>query len=526
MVPGGRSWHTRDPRLRRHSISGVDLLQLRRSRWFLAALGGLGALVLPALVATAWEGSRLPGTYSVMELGFADFGGGPRPALAHDHSAHDHGTGPQRLLTQLREPAGGEPDFRATLTARTATVRLASGKTVEALTFDGRVPGPELRVRQNELVEITLVNRDVERGVAIHWHGVDVPNAADGVAGVTQDAVLPGERYTYRFRARQAGTYWYHSHQASADQVKRGLYGAFVVVPEHEPARKREADITLLAHKLAGEDVLGASDRLERRTVARGTDVRLRLVNSSDFPKRFVLTGSPFRVVAIDGTDVNEPGLLRGETLEVAAGGRYDVAFTMPRTPVRLDLVASSAGLLLSPDGRGDLPAAEGGPSFDPAVYGRPGPTPFGARSSFDRGFTLDIDDGLGFFDGRFGKQWTINGKKHDAMPMLVVREGDLVKVTISSGTRAVHPMHLHGHHMLVLSRDGVPTRGSPWWVDTLDVKKGETYELAFRADNPGLWMFHCHNLAHAADGLGTHVVYEGVITPFVVGGRARNQPE
>ncbi len=107
----------------------------------------------------------------------------------------------------------------------------------------------------------------------------------------------------------------------------------------------------------------------------------------------------------------------------------------------------------------------------------------------------------------------------------LVVREGELVRITVSSETRAVHPMHLHGHHMLVLRRNGSPVR-TPWWVDTLDVRRGESYELAFRANNPGVWMFHCHNLDHAADGLTLHVAYAGVTTPFRVGGSERNDPE
>ena len=114
------------------------------------------------------------------------------------------------------------PDFRRTLTAKKATVELRSGRRIQALTYEGRVPGPELVVRQGDLVEVTLVNQDISEGVAIHWHGVDLPNREDGVPGVTQDAVRPGERYTYRFRAEQVGTFWYHSHQTAAKQVRRG----------------------------------------------------------------------------------------------------------------------------------------------------------------------------------------------------------------------------------------------------------------------------------------------------------------
>jgi FtsP/CotA-like multicopper oxidase with cupredoxin domain len=89
-----------------------------------------------------------------------------------------------------------------------------------------------------------------------------------------------------------------------------------------------------------------------------------------------------------------------------------------------------------------------------------------------------------------------------------------------------VHPMHLHGHHVLVLSRDGQPASGSPWWADSLDVRPGESYEVAFVADNPGIWSDHCHTLPHAVDGLVAHIMYEGVSTPFTINGAAGNQPE
>jgi FtsP/CotA-like multicopper oxidase with cupredoxin domain len=77
-----------------------------------------------------------------------------------------------------------------------------------------------------------------------------------------------------------------------------------------------------------------------------------------------------------------------------------------------------------------------------------------------------------------------------------------------------------------VLSRDGVATTGSPWWVDSLEVDTGETWEIAFRADNPGIWMDHCHNLPHAAEGLVAHLMYDGVSSSFLVGATAGNRPE
>jgi len=98
--------------------------------------------------------------------------------------------------------------------------------------------------------------------------------------------------------------------------------------------------------------------------------------------------------------------------------------------------------------------------------------------------------------------------------------------VRLSNHSGDAHPMHLHGHHAVVLARNGVPATGSPWWVDSLTVGNGETYDVTFVADNPGIWMDHCHNLVHAAEGLLAHLMYAGVTTPFVIGGHADNDPE
>ena len=107
-----------------------------------------------------------------------------------------------------------------------------------------------------------------------------------------------------------------------------------------------------------------------------------------------------------------------------------------------------------------------------------------------------------------------------------MVREGDIVKMKFVNRGFMDHPMHLHGHHILVLKRNGELVEGSPWWTDTLNVAPGETYEAAFEADNPGLWMDHCHNLDHAAAGMSMHLMYEGGYTPYEIGSATVNKHE
>jgi FtsP/CotA-like multicopper oxidase with cupredoxin domain len=354
---------------------------------------------------------------------------------------------------------------------------------------------------------------------------------------------MPGQTYTYRFRAEQTGTYWYHSHQQSLEEVREGLYGTLIVDPKTPAAQPPEKDISVAAHIWEGEQpqadggrtgktvLFGSSDTLEKQTVAPGTTVRLRLINTDTDLMTFYLAGTPFKVAAIDGTNLNAPTDLQDVSLPLAAGGRYDITFTMPDAPVLLRTKAeqaSQAGLLFSAagDGDGTIPAIRKGPAFDPATYGSPAPTPFGLQSRFDRNFVMVLDQRMGFYDGQFRYMYTINGRSFPDTPMFMVQQGELVKTTFVNHSAANHPMHLHGHHMLVLSRNGKPASGSPWWTDTLNVGPGETYEVAFRADNPGIWMDHCHNLQHASVGMMVHLAYEGVTTPFAVGRATGNHPE
>jgi FtsP/CotA-like multicopper oxidase with cupredoxin domain len=492
----------------------------RRLALRIVAVAGVVLLLgLVGFIGKAWWDSRLPSTYSVMSFGTHDYGGGDEPTL---HTGHNGSTAVS--VADLHGPATGAPDARFELVARSADVRLSSGRTIKALTFNGTSPGPELRVRQGDLVEIELANADVEQGVTIHWHGVDVPNAEDGVAGVTQNAVLPGEEYTYRFRADQVGTFWYHTHQVSSKDVRRGLFGVLVIEPRMAPVAG--LDLVAAVHTFEGVPTINGSDELERLKVEPGTPVRLRHVNTDGFGQQVTVTGTPFRVVAIDGTNLIGPTPMENRTIPLAGGGRIDLSFPMPASPVRATLLKSNAGLALSADGRATPPETIAGPDFDPLGYGQPKETGYGPTVDYDRRFELKVTRKPGFFDGRPGRQWAINDGIYPDVPVFVVEEGDLVELTITNDTNVVHPMHLHGHHVLVLSRDGVPSTGSPWWSDTLNVLPGESYVVAFRADNPGIWMDHCHNLPHAAEGLTMHVAYAGVSTPFLVGGDHDNAPE
>ena len=153
------------------------------------------------------------------------------------------------------------------------------------------------------------------------------------------------------------------------------------------------------------------------------------------------------------------------------------------------------------------------------------GPVPDWANGPYDVEASQVLDRLIRVVGGVPRLADTINAAAFPSIQPIVVEEGDTVAVTIVNRGTETHPMHLHGHHMLVISRDGVDADGA-LWLDTVDVRPGETWRVVFVADNPGLWMDHCHNLEHAAAGMVMHLAYEGVTSPFELGGEHGNAPE
>jgi FtsP/CotA-like multicopper oxidase with cupredoxin domain len=517
----------------------------------------LAALVVLLPVGLFWKASLVPGTYSVMDMGYADYGGGPHAAsIAGGHQnmpAMPHGQVHGQSVAALTGPARGRAQVSVTLVARKGRFRLASGQPVDGYTLNGRSPGPQIRAVQGQLVQVKLVNESVPDGITLHWHGLDVPNAEDGVAGVTQDAVPPGGSYTYRFVAKQAGTFWYHSHQVSHEQVQRGLLGPLVIT--RGPARqdadaggasgaaKGDAhatvaagrsgaatmDLVALTHLYGGLRTVNGRSGITTIEAPPGSSARVRVINTDNGPMSAWVTGAPYRLVAVDGTDVNGPTLVRDAAVSVTAGGRADLEVTVPADGSAARVVlGGNATLVLGPAGASTAPVVTGprpSRTLDLLTYGSPRPLGFDPASA-DRHFEYSIGRSPGFSRGVPGLWWTINGHRFPDVPMYVVARGDVVRMRVVNRSGDVHPMHLHGHHAVVLRRNGVPSTGSPWWVDSLNVGNGETYEIGFVADNPGIWMDHCHNLPHASQGLVAHLMYEGVTEPFRVGGDADNRSE
>ncbi len=291
------------------------------------------------------------------------------------------------------------------------------------------------------------------------------------------------------------------------------------------PAEPSLRDVVALLHTYDGTATLNGREGDVPVPAEPGERLRVRVVNTDNGPEH-AWTSSPYTVLAVDARDVNGPTPVRDRSVVVTAGGRVDLEVVVPDdgSAVRLQ-VGPSTALVLGPEGgeAPQLPQPED--ELDLLGYGSPAPLGFDPGDA-DRDFEYSIGRRPGFVGGRPGFWWTVNGNLWPDVPMYTLAEGDVVTMEIDNHSGDVHPMHLHGHHAVVLSRNGEAATGSPWWFDSLNVKDGERFEIAFVADNPGVWMDHCHNLEHARDGLVAHLMYAGVTTPFRVGGDHENHPE
>ncbi|MDQ0060909.1 multicopper oxidase family protein [Paenibacillus harenae] len=438
----------------------------------------------------------------------------------HAHGAAipvtNNGALAMRACNEIIAEASEAPLREFRLTAAQAVKELDNGKSAKVWAFNGLVPGPELRVTEGDRVRIVLNNKDINEGVTVHWHGIVLPCSQDGVAGVSQNAVKPGEQFTYEFEAGHPGTYWYHSHQASSEQVKKGLLGKLIVEPKNDAFDYDEED-SLLIQQLNGTYLMNGSTKDWNIEAAPGSTVRVRVINAANETDTVSVNGAAYRIIAMDGHDLNEPGLLDNYEFRMGAGQRYDLLLQIPQQGKVI--VASKKSGLKATLGTGSDPVISSDPSlFSFVDYGKPVSDKSKARLSFDRNYSVTLDQNL-FVN-------TINGKSFHEIPPMMVEEGDHVKITITNAGGGDHPFHLHGHVFRVLSRNGQPLSGSPVYLDTLLTQKGEAFEVHVIADNPGLWMMHCHDLMHASMGMSMMFNYEGVTTPYRVGTKSGNLPD
>ncbi len=312
--------------------SSARAATLSRRRFL--ALAGLGTSV--GLTACVQNASVVPPVVSTLAPTGHD--GMPAPTAAADGAAEMdamHKAGVETFVANVgQSDSFWVPRLEATLedgvkvfevTCTEGPWETMPGQTVPAMMYNGRVPGPEIRITEGDQVRV-ICHNEMSQSTSIHFHGVLVPNSMDGVPFITQDPILPGGTFTYEFTARNAGSHMYHSHHNAAEQVTKGLMGAFIIEPKDKALEpKVDADYTLSLHDSGiGLTLNGKGFPYPQPLVAKlGQTIRIRYMNEGLLIHPMHLHGLFQTIIAKDGWPVPQPW--RCDTLNVAPGERWDV---------------------------------------------------------------------------------------------------------------------------------------------------------------------------------------------------------
>jgi len=409
----------------------------------------------------------------------------------------------------------------------------------------GATPGPTLRFKQGQNVRIKLSN-ELPDPTTVHWHGLRIENAMDGVPFLNQKPIAPGESFIYDFLAKDAGTYWYHPHVNSAEQVGRGLSGA-IVVEEPEPiVVDRDLVWVVDDWRLRRDGTLAPFDDFHdathggrmgnvvtingeaqpRLSVRRGERIRLRLINAANarvFGLKFP-SADVWRV-AVDGHPVDPSQVAGDELVMVSPGGRIDLILDMNGEPGETTIVEDHyyprySYAMAEIEYSTDPPIRSGAPAAPKRLAENPVAIPDlakaerhemlfeggamgGLRQAEYKGEVLGLRDLAGM-----GLVWAVNGKMIPPMteadigsPMLTMERGKSYVLSWHNKTAFDHPIHLHGHSFHLISTDGKRLE-KPIIMDTVLIQPDQSVEVAFIADNPGDWALHCHVLEHAEAGM------------------------
>lgn len=435
---------------------------------------------------------------------------------------------------------GDAPVGWSTLRAAVAKAQLAPGDyaATEVWAYNESSPGPVLRFNRGEMLRQRLVN-DLPEETSVHWHGIRLPNAMDGVPDLTQKAVATGETFDYEFAVPDAGTYWYHTHNRSWEQMARGLYGPLIIDEDTPPDVDRDLILTVddwrldqttaeiagafgnlmdFAHGGRMGNLITVNSQFEHRQPVKGGErLRLRLINTAT-ARIFSLglQGLEGWVVAVDGQPLDAPTPPE-EVFRLAPAQRIDLIVDVTAEPGQEAYVVGierSGGFALATFdvATGTAAARRPAPAALPS-NDLPAPDRANAREApllLEGGAMRGI--GKAMFEGRSlsgqelseqGQVWAMNGVAGmPQAPLAGVARGETLRIPFQNDTMFPHAMHLHGHHFREELADG--TLGP--WRDTILVDPDQKTSIVFVADNPGRWLLHCHMLGHQASGMKTRI--------------------
>ena len=415
-------------------------------------------------------------------------------------------------------------EFDYVITAQEATFSLRGKPNLKGLGFNGTYPAPVIKAKQGQRIRIKLVNK-LSKATTIHWHGVRLENKMDGVPFLTQKPVQPGESFVYDFETPDAGTFWYHPHINSLEQLSKGLTGVLLVEETTKPPFDQDHIVqlknwnvkdnhiqTIWAMKKAARGgtigkilTVNGQDKLVVQTEV-GHNVRLRLANLDNSVIYDIrnINQEAFKLLAVDSNPFSSPQTI--DAYELGAGSRIDLGFRSLKPGVfSLKHGTGSRQALLV-----EIQVVKAKSKAKAATRATLPPNPI-AKPDYKKAQTLRFSfEWSGAMTPKDGSQapsfWAINkiswqgfqnGKK--PKPLATLKLGRSYIFEFKNETPNRHPIHLHGLFFEVFQSN--KKKITPYFADTVLMDKNETVKVALVADNIGDWMFHCHIVEHLKTG-------------------------
>jgi FtsP/CotA-like multicopper oxidase with cupredoxin domain len=414
------------------------------------------------------------------------------------------------------------------LEAKKSQIELIPGKSVEMWTYNGMFPGPRIEAMVGDTVRIRFKNSLTEP-TTIHWHGLRVPAEMDGVPA-TQNPIQPGDSFIYEFTVQDAGTFWYHPHVRSEEQVERGLYGSFVVHDINEPVTTTDR-VIILDDVLVNKDGKLEEFKLDQAMPGRQGNLiltngrahpivpmttgglhRFRFINTAN--ARYFLLSLPGKKIIQIGTDgglMKSPKILdqlllvpgeRADVVVVSDGDtgevnewkslKYDRGHETGKLPdVTIFQVINDGDRIVTPVLPNEFNIINQLPEAN--VY---------RTIKLEESNATNEHAGHGSGNITTGPVFSINGQTYPNATPLKATLNSVEDWTVENTTEMDHPFHLHGFRFQIISINNI-NENSVSWRDTINI--GAMSSVKFRVkleQNPGQWMFHCHILEHAERGM------------------------
>lgn len=427
-----------------------------------------------------------------------------------------------------------------TLKIEPCTLEISPGVNVKTVAYNGQVPGPTLRLREDKPVNIDVLNASNDPDI-VHWHGLTIDPRNDGAMEEGSPMIPAGGRLRYNFRARPAGTRWYHTHAGAGSNLQLGTYTGqfgFLLVEGKEAPGHFDQEVFLSIHhwepsfvpmaetmqaesanmpSTSGADVgykyatinqhrLGAGEPIH---VKAGQRVLMHFLNASATENVVLaMPGHSFKVIAMDGNPVPNPAAV--EVLSLAVAERIDAIVEMNSPGVWIlgsTLEKSRAmglGMVVEYAGKTGTPVWKDPQNTDwnyaQFASGATAPTP-------DETISLTFSDEGPKGDSKFDT-WAINGKSWPNVDPIRVVEGKRYRLVMTNSSGDQHPMHLHRHSFEVVQIGENKLSGLK--KDVVNIMPLDTVAVDFVADNPGDSLFHCHMQLHMDFGFMQLLKYKG----------------